>query len=119
VTNRLLVRKCDHSAVAPMPGHSLSPLSLDLAPIHMIGGRCQVDETGLPKVAARAGSRQQRQVGGGHRTQTTGSHGSYFLARGLASPNANPSIKPNSIPAASHSNHRIERVPLGLTMDLS
>jgi hypothetical protein len=60
MTNRLLIGKGDHSAIAPMPRHSLSPLRLDLAPIHVIGGRCQIDETGLPKGAPRAGSRQQR-----------------------------------------------------------
>jgi hypothetical protein len=60
MTNRLFIGKGDHSATAPMPRHSLSPLRLDLAPIHMIGGRGQIDETGLPKGAPRAGSRQQR-----------------------------------------------------------
>ena len=40
-----------------------------------VSGRGKIRQARLPEGAARARSRQQRQVGGGHRTQTAGSHG--------------------------------------------
>jgi hypothetical protein len=42
---------------------------------------------------------------------------SYFLTRGLASPNAKPSTRPNTMPAASQSGHLTGL--LGFVMDLS